>query len=55
MFYKVQEQLIDKPDLLGIIQCPIKIPEPLPEAKVIDYYNKFESLENEEIFVKLAG
>ena len=39
MFYKVQEQLIDKPDLLGIIQCPIKIPEPLPEAKVIEYYN----------------
>ena len=31
MFYKLQDQLKDKPDLLALIHCPIEIPDPIPE------------------------
>jgi len=41
MFFKVQDYLKDKPDLLALIHCPIEIPkepEPISEPKVIDYW-----------------
>ncbi len=44
MFFKVQDKLKDKPDLLALINCPIEIPpepEPIPELIVIDYWLKF--------------
>ena len=58
MFYKLQNELKDKPDLLALINCPIEIPkepEPIPEPKVIDYWLKFQTLEKEEIFIELSG
>jgi len=63
MFFKVQDQLKDKPVLQSLINCPIEIPlpkpnpepEPIPEPIVIDYWLKFQSLESEETFINLSG
>ena len=33
VFFKVKDQLINKPDLSAKINCPIKIPEPIPEVE----------------------
>ena len=44
MFFQVKDQLIDKPNILALINCPIKIPEepePVPEKIVIDYWVRF--------------
>jgi len=57
MFFKVQDQLKDKPVLQSLINCPIEIPlpKPIPEPIVIDYWLKFQSLESEETFINLSG
>ena len=34
MFFKVQYHLIDTPDLLAQINCPIEIPKPTPEPEL---------------------